>query len=338
MTSIKQNRHPISLPNFCNMGVNLRILVLAEMMGIAAALLKSKAAADLWRELLNLSGVMQPMLLVGIVMLCLANRLLARLSYPAGVASVLALGLLAVSFVYSFLQRIYLDYEMGALPRYWLFSLGMTGSMLAYFNLRSRALSPAVTEARLQALQARIRPHFLFNSINAVLSLIRSDPKRAERALEDMADLFRVLMADNRQLSTLSREVSLCWQYLELEQLRLGERLKILWHVEKMPKDALVPPLILQPLVENAVYHGIEPSSEPGEISINIFRKRDKVHLVIRNPFHAEARPHIGNKMALQNIQERLSLHFDAEASVDCQMAANSYQVHIIIPYMPAPK
>ena len=132
--------------------------------------------------------------------------------------------------------------------------------ILYYFHLRNRALSPALTEARLQALQARIRPHFLFNSINAVLSLIRPEPKRAEAALEDMADLFRVLMADNRDLSTLEREVELTRQYLNLEQLRLGERLQVEWHIDNMPGEALIPPLVLQPLVENAVYHGIEPS------------------------------------------------------------------------------
>ena len=98
--------------------------------------------------------------------------------------------------------------------------------LLGYFDLRGRALSPALTEARLQALQARIRPHFLFNSINAVLSLMRQDPRRAESALEDMADLFRVLMADNRELTPLAREIELCRQYLDLEQLRLGERLQ----------------------------------------------------------------------------------------------------------------
>src|SRR6185369_8877235 len=115
----------------------------------------------------------------------------------------------------------------------------------------AKALSPALIEARLQALQARIRPHFLFNSITAVLSLVRSEPKRAEEALEDLADLFRVLMNDNRDL------------------VRLGDRLQLEWHLNSMPADALVPPLVLQPLLENAVYHGIEPSSDTGVVSIN---------------------------------------------------------------------
>ena len=171
------------------------------------------------------------------------------------------------------------------MARHVMFSLLIAGALLFYFQLRAKALSPAITEARLQALQARIRPHFLFNSITAVLSLMRSEPRRAEAALEDLADLFRVLMRDNRQLAPLSDEVELCRQYLDLEKLRLGERLTIEWHIDNMPGDAQVPPLLLQPLLENAVYHGIEPSSAPGVIAINIFLRRGEVHAILRNPY-----------------------------------------------------
>lgn len=224
--------------------------------------------------------------------------------------------------------------EAGMIFRYWVLCLTVTGVLLAYFNLRSRALSPAFTEARLQALQSRIRPHFLFNCINAVLSLIRADPKRAEHALEDMADLFRVLMADNRQLSPLQQEIKLCRQYLQLEQLRLGERLKVEWHIDNLPSDALIPPLVLQPLLENAVYHGIEPIVGTGIININIYKSRDEVHLVLRNPFQAEGKHHSGNKMALNNIRERLALHFDAESRLENRVSDGVYQVHIIIPFV----
>jgi two-component system sensor histidine kinase AlgZ len=229
--------------------------------------------------------------------------------------------------------------EAGAwLERYWMLTFLATLMLLLYFDLRGRALSPAVSEARLQALQARIRPHFLFNSINAVLSLIREDPKRAERALEDMADLFRVVMADNRELTPLAREVELCREYLALEQLRLGERLQIEWHVDKMPGDARIPPLVLQPLLENAVYHGIEPRTAPGVISINIYLARDQVHAVLRNPYEHEGAHHAGNKMALANIRERLQLHFDAEASLATRVSDDAYQVHITMPYVKDPR
>jgi two-component system sensor histidine kinase AlgZ len=157
-------------------------------------------------------------------------------------------------------------------------ALTMAAVLLFYFALRAKALSPAIVEARLQALQAGIRPDFLCDRITAVLSLVRSEPRRAESALEDMADLFRVLMADNRQLTPLVDEVALCRQYLDLEKLRLGDRLCIDWHVDNMPRDALVPPLVLQPLLENAVHHGIEPSSARGVIAINIFLRRGEVH------------------------------------------------------------
>jgi two-component system sensor histidine kinase AlgZ len=197
-------------------------------------------------------------------------------------------------------------------------------------------LSPALTEARLQALQARIRPHFLFNSLNAVLSLIRQDPKRAEVVLEDLAELFRVAMGNERELSPISKEIELCRQYLEIEQLRLGDRLKVIWHIDNMPPDALVPPLLLQPLLENAVYHGIEPRVEPGEIVIDIYVARQRVHAVLRNPYSPQGTHHSGNKMALNNIRERLQLHFDAEASLDMRVREDTYQVHIVLPYVKA--
>jgi two-component system sensor histidine kinase AlgZ len=219
------------------------------------------------------------------------------------------------------------------MQQYWLYTAIVVALLLVYFDLRGRALSPALSEARLQALQARIRPHFLFNSINAVLSLIRTDPKRAETALEDMAELFRVLMADNRELTPLAREIELCRQYLSLEQLRLGDRLRVEWYVDKMPADALIPPLVLQPLVENAVYHGVEPSAEPGVIDINAYKSREEVHLVLRNPYRKDGNHHSGNKMALANIRERLSLHFDAEAGLRTTVTDTTYQVHIVLPY-----
>jgi two-component system sensor histidine kinase AlgZ len=149
-----------------------------------------------------------------------------------------------------------------------------------------------------------------------------------------MAELFRVLMADNRRLTTLDKEVELCRHYLEIEELRLGERLKIIWHVDKMPADALIPPLVLQPLLENAVYHGVEPSTSSGEILINIYRNREQVVIVLRNPYYPQNNHHSGNKMALNNIRERLALHFDAEASFKATSMGEVYQVTITIPYV----
>jgi two-component system, LytTR family, sensor histidine kinase AlgZ len=334
VASINQNQVSISLPNFCNLGVMLRTLVLANLMCLGAVLANSGGLERFWADILGFSLLVQPALLISLGLLCALRRWLGKLEYRVGIMLVLLLELLVVSGIFSFMQPLISVNEAASPLRYWLVCLLMTGVILLYFDMRNRALSPALTEARLQALQARIRPHFLFNSINAVLSLVRKEPQRAERALEDMAELFRVLMADNKQLTRLEDEVRLCRQYLDLEQLRLGERLQIAWHIDKMPGDALVPPLILQPLLENAVYHGIEPQSEPGEINLNIYRNKDnQVIIVLRNPYSQQGSHHSGNKMAMGNIRERLALHFDVEANLKTQITGNSYQVTITLPY-----
>ena len=342
MASIKQNFRPIplppqvALPDFRNLGFSLRVLVIANLMGAAAAMLRSETLAGAWQELLSVSASLQPVLLASLLTLYALNDALQRLPYRLGVLGVLLLELAVAALAWKFFAFPFGAESLDSLPHWWLLNLLACGVLLAYFNLRSRALSPAFTEARLQALQARIRPHFLFNSINAVLSLIRSDPQRAETALEDMADLFRVLMADNRQLVPLESELALCRQYLDLEKLRLGERLHIAWHLDNMPADALIPPLVLQPLLENAVYHGIEPAGEGGEIMINIYLARDQVHAVLSNPYRKEGTHHVGNNMALTNIRERMALHFDYEASLTASISENRYQVHIIFPYRQA--
>jgi two-component system sensor histidine kinase AlgZ len=337
MAIIKQNPTAISaaLPDFNNLGVMLRILLIVSVMTMAGAVLRSDSLNGAWGTLLQFSVITQPILLMALLCLNLLNRWLAKLAYQSGVMIVLLLILLITSGIQSLMGQ-WFELEATSQVRSWFFAASVTGVLLLYFNMRSRALSPAITEAKLQALQARIRPHFLFNTINAVLSLIRSDPRRAETALEDMADLFRVLMADNRDLVPLQDELALCRQYLSLEKLRLDERLRLVWHIDKMPEDALIPPLVLQPLLENAVYHGIEPFQEGGEININLYLCRNEVHMVLTNPYRQEGDHHIGNKMALGNVRERLALHFDAEAHLNTQISGGQYTVHIVIPYRKA--
>jgi two-component system sensor histidine kinase AlgZ len=326
--------HPpaVTLPNFANLGVILRILVLSNLMGLGAALIMAPTLDKTGQTLQEVAVHLQPVVLAAIGLLWAAHSLLERLPYRWGLVVVTALVMLLSLANEALLAHLFPSSEP-AFGRALVLALMGIIPVLVYFHMRARILSPAVTEARLAALQARIRPHFLFNSINAVASLLRSDPKRAERALLDMADLFRVLMGNNRELVPLERELNLSWQYLELEQLRLGDRLKVIWHIDKMPKDALVPPLILQPLLENAVYHGVEPVAEPGEIVVNIYRHRDQVHLVVKNPCPPSGSQHAGNRMATQNIRERLALHFDAEASMKAERVGDTYLVHIIMPY-----
>ena len=333
---IRQNPKPLPFPDLRNLGTVARILIGANLLIAVGALVRAPSWSALPEEWLDSVAVSEFYVLLALVLLNALGPWLRRLSFPAGAAVVLAVTIVAGLVTDAMLRRV-VPLPEGSLARYLLFGLIIAGALLFYLQLRAKALSPALIEARLQALQARIRPHFLFNSINAVLSLVRAEPKRAEEALEDLADLFRVLMSDNRDLVPLADEVELCRQYLALESLRLGERLRLEWHLNSMPGDALVPPLVLQPLLENAVYHGIEPSIEPGVVSINIFAKDGQVHAILRNPYRVDGGGHhAGNKMAFANVRERLALHFDAEGSLQSRVKDASYEVHIRMPYRPA--
>ncbi|HEX7970936.1 MAG TPA: histidine kinase [Thiobacillus sp.] len=325
------NNRQVELPNFCHLGVNLRIALTVETALVAGVVARVPDFSAFRAEFIALSALAQPVLLLTLLILCAAGRWLRSQPYRRGVGATLALGVAVPGLATLWLNSLL----GGAFPvaSAMVFAFLMGIGLLGYFNLRARALSPAITEARLEALQARIRPHFLFNSLNAVLSLVRSDPRRAEHALENMADLFRALMNNANQLAPLEEEVALTRAYLELEQLRLGDRLQVTWHINKMPSDALIPPLVIQPLVENAVYHGIEPLADGGEISLNIYLSADKVHIVVRNPVAPEAGHHKGNRIAVDNIRERLLLHFDLDAQLKLEALGAVYQVHIVIPY-----
>lgn len=336
MASINHNAHPKALPDFRNLGILLRILVIVNMLAIGAAVSRAPTLSDATGELIEISAILQPVVIATLLALVAFSGFLRRLPYALGVFAVAVIALGVTTLLIAAAHRVYPGESVGSFGHHATLVLLTLAVLLVYFDLRARALSPAIAESRLQALQARIRPHFLYNSINAVLSLIRQDPRRAETALEDLADLFRVVMGDNRELSPISREVELCRQYLSLEQLRLGERLRVTWRIDKMPADALVPPLVLQPLLENAVYHGIEPRVDPGEISIDIYTSRNQLHAVLRNPYSREGNHHAGNKMAVANIRERLQLHFDAEGTLDARVGEDMYQVHITMPYVKA--
>ena len=202
--------------------------------------------------------------------------------------------------------------------------------------MRARAFSPAQAEARLAALNARIRPHFLFNSLNAVLALIRARPQQAEAALESLSDLFRAAMRDPGEMISLADEIALGKQYFELERLRLGERLAVDWQIGSVSLNLPIPPLMLQPLLENAVYHGIEPSGQPGELTIAFARQDGGLRIEIANPFDPGSprqNAHSGNQMALANIRERLMLFYDIEARLETETGSGRYLVRIVIPY-----
>jgi two-component system sensor histidine kinase AlgZ len=278
--------------------------------------------------------VIEPLLLASVVVLLALSSVLSALPYLPGCAAVLLIVLALATGQHRATMNLTGEPPTD-LPRLLLLTATATALLLAYFRLFAKAHSPALAEARLQALQARIRPHFLFNSLNAVLSLIRRDPRRAERTLEDLADLFRTLMSDARQFVRLADEIALLERYAEVEQLRLGERLRITWELDAAPADALMPPLVLQPLLENAVYHGVEPATGASDVLVHIELRGNRVIAIIENPYVEGEQQRAGNRMALENIRERLALFFDAEARINTRASGNRYRVEIEMPYRP---
>jgi two-component system sensor histidine kinase AlgZ len=329
--SIRQNPRPTRLPDFGNLGVMLRSLLAVNLLALCAALARNEELARLPRELVELAALVEPPLIACVVLLYATGKYLARLPYGAALAVVAAACALASILFHALLNPPGLP--LTGLPRAGLWGAVAALAVLLYFDLRSRAFSPALTEARLMALTARIRPHFLFNSLNAVLGVIRSDPRRAEQALEELSDLFRVLMAENKELVTLGEEFALCRQYLELENLRLGDRLCVTWDIDACPPDAQVPPLMLQPLLENAVYHGVEPSPQPATVAVRATHEGEQIRIVLSNPYHGENAHHTGNRMALDNIRERLMLFYDLEAGLETEAKDGLFQVTIRLPY-----
>jgi two-component system sensor histidine kinase AlgZ len=301
------------------------------------ALLRANSWQGIPEQVMQTASLLEPVLLPSLLMLYLMSSQLAGMPYRRGcaiaTATVAAVTLTVVSIGGGLYQP---PAVLGSfdLLRYAFLGAASTALLLAYFRLRTLVLSPAIDQARLQALQARIRPHFLFNCINTVLSMVRADPKRAETALEDMSDLFRMAMAHDDKLVPLKSEVELARRYLALEQMRLGERLKMNWNTIELPDDAMVPPLILQPLLENAVYHGIEPLAEGGVIDVRLEYRGGEIRLEISNPRSEPGLHHAGNRLALDNIRERLSLLFDIEAEYAVETGQNFYRVKITMPYV----
>jgi len=333
MPSIRQNAYPDVLPDFRNLAVIARVLLAVNALALAGALYASPSVMAALERFVYIAAFLEPLLLIELIALFALAGVFARLPYWGGCATVLATVVLLAGVYHGVVAVVAVAPELLSLVRTLMLALFVAAFLLVYFRLHTKAFSPALAEARLQALQARIRPHFLFNSLNAVLALIRRDPKRAERSLEDLADLFRTLMADARQFVRLADEISLLERYAEIEQLRLGDRLRISWELDAAPSDALLPPMVLQPLLENAVYHGVEPGTGVGEVLVRIERRGERVLAVIDNPYLEKGNQRAGNRMALDNIRERLALFFDAEARLETRIGNGRYRVDIEIPY-----
>jgi len=326
------------IPDTCNLGIVLRTLVPLNVIALLAAVVLSTGPLEAGARFLDIAVILEPAALASLVLLCVARKAVNGAALQVQWAVGLGVPALLTALTALVVQR-FAEPDLGAFAAVWWVASRAAAATAAawlfveYFRLRARAFSPSFSEARLQALQARIRPHFLFNSLNTVLGLMRSDPRRAEATLENLADLFRVFMRDARELVPLDDEVVTCKEYLAIEQLRLGERLQVQWRVDLMPGDALLPSLLLQPLIENAVHHGIEPSSDTGTVEISIERAGERVRVEIANPITATPPVRPGNQMALSNVRERLMLLYDMEAELKTGVVNDRFRLQLEFPY-----
>lgn len=325
------------LPDLCNFGLVLRTLFLTIVVCALWALQDAQTLASWPASFLKMIGIAAPTTLIWIVAMCsLRERLRNEPSWAryvgAGLVAVLpalllltiAAGLRSAENPLSFMQIIV-----------WSGACGVWGvAAWHYFELRARAFSPALANAKLQALQSRIRPHFLFNSLNTAASLVRSDPVRAERLLEDLSDVFRAALREGTVLVPLQQEILLAQQYAAIEQLRLGERLIIEWKIGVLPHSARVPALLLQPLLENAIHHGIEPVTKPGDLQVRISCFGRELRIEVENSYLPQASDS-GSGIALDNIRERLALLYDLEAQMRAGGDGQRFRVYIKLPVQP---
>lgn len=328
-------RPAASVFDVCHVGVVLRTLLLVHG-AVAVGVAFAAGSFSAWLGLVAAgASVALPGVLVWLLAACLLKRPLGALPAAGRWIGAIGLGAVAGTIAAGLILPLGLDL-LGPNP---LLAPALAGACMAaavYFwlQLRAQALLPADATARLAELQSRIRPHFLFNTLNTALALVRVDPARAEGVLEDLAELFRVALADHHDPSasvSLAEEVELARRYLAIEQIRFGTRLKVQWELDPEADGARVPPLLLQPLVENAVRHGVEPADAGGTIRVRTRVKLGRALVTIANSVpQAPSRP--GNGIALTNVRERLRLMHDMAAQFETRREGDVFRVQIVVP------
>ncbi len=316
------------LPELCAPEALLSLVLLAELLVLVLVLAEPLQPSFDWVRLALTSLFVQWLVLLSAAALCRLRPWLMGL--PQALAGVLCGALvvaltLACTWAAGFFGLAVPRPQEGALNlylRHGLIALIMSGLVLRYFWLQSqwRRQQQAELRARIEALQARIRPHFLFNSLNSIASLIASDPDKAELAVLDLSDLFRASLAKPGSLVAWRDELALARRYLSIEQYRLGERLQLDWQLDGVPDDLPIPQLTLQPLLENAIIHGVQPRIDGGRVEVRASYAGGLFQLCVSNPLAAEeAAESGGTRLALGNIQARLAALFGPEAGLNIE-------------------
>lgn len=320
----------------CHVGVVLRAVGFVEMVAAVAAMFRSEGLVGWLADFSLLSGAMLPAALVWLLTLCGLKRWLGVWPLQAQQGAGVLMG--AVAGLYG-CGLLYFSGLLGQ-PA-WLASASagalMAALVVVALVLRTRARTPADTAARLAELQSRIRPHFLFNTLNSAIALVRAEPARAESLLEDLSELFRHALTDAVALGTLGEEVALAERYLHIEQVRFGDRLQLQWSLDPAAQAVRVPVLLLQPLVENAVRHGVEPAADGGWVKISTERRGDWVRVQVSNSVPAAplVPPRTGHGIGLRNVRDRLGLMHDIQGRFSAGLAAGVYRVRMEFPIHP---
>ena len=337
------------LPDFCHIRIVFAVILISELLAFVLTLATPSARGGDWSYLSMVSMYILWISLTSPAVLCWTRPLLTKLDNNAAALAAFGL-LLVITAVFSELayqvshhfgdniMQINMSH-LEFFSRNFAICAIVSLLTLRYFYLQHQLKLniEAENQYRLQALQARIRPHFLFNALNTIASLIRRQPQRAEEAVEDLADLFRHTLNSAEARLPFSTEMEIASRYLDMEQLRLGERLKIEWQVEAIPQDAALPALTLQPLLENAVCHGIEPIGEGGTILVTGKRKGNKLTLTIINPLpnpdQASQHKRQGLHIALDNTRQRLLAHFEEDGKLSTEENNQQFKVELRFPY-----
>ena len=336
------------LPELCTGSVVLVVVLIAELTAFVLTIAKHLPGEgeSLWLDLARISLFLQWIALTSSGLLCAVRPRLMRMQTRDAILlsyALLLLVTLAMSEIaFQITQNTGIGQELlpashsGFVLRNLIICAIVSALVLRYFYVLNQWKSNVRREAssRFEVLQARIRPHFLFNSMNTIAALIRGRPELAERAVEDLSDLFRASLADSSDRIPLAEELAVTRQYAGIEALRLGERLKLDWRLDGVPQDARLPRLTLQPLIENAIYHGIELLSDGGTVSVLGSHADGRIDIEIRNPLPPDGSSgRSGRQMALENVRERLALAWPGRADLEHGRDAAGYRVHLHFPY-----
>nr|WP_232291579.1 histidine kinase [Polaromonas sp. JS666] len=314
----------------CHVGVVLRAVLFVEAVAGVGAMFGANHPVDWLLRFALLTGGVLPATLAWLIAICALKSRLNRLDTSSQWLAGMALGAAAGLYGCGLLALI------GLLqPAPWWASAAsgalLSAMVLAGLFWRAKARTPAATAARLAELQSRIRPHFLFNTLNSAIALVRAEPAKAEAVLEDLSELFRHALADPAESVTLGQAIALAQRYLAIEQVRFGDRLQVQWSLDAGADEAKLPPLLLQPLVENAVRHGVEPSASGAQLRISTLRRGGKVVIKVTNSTPAGVGER-GNGLALANVRERLVLLHDVQAQFKTVFKDGVFQVRLEIP------